>query len=133
MKSLKIEQNSNIVNVTDDHPAIIFGPNIEDMSQDGEVPAFYVSINVHNVIFHNAMLDLGASHNFMSKVIMESLGLDVTRTYKDLYSFDSSKVKCLGLIKDLAVSLNQTPSKSMVMDITVVDIPLMFLILLSRS
>lgn len=119
--------------LTDDHPAILFGPKIEDKHQDGEVPSFYVRLNVYDVILHNAMLDLGASHNLMSKVIMERLGIDVTRPYKDLYSFDSSRVKCLGLIKDLTVSLTQIPSKSMVMDIVVADIPPMFGMLLPRS
>jgi hypothetical protein len=54
---------------------------------------------------------------------MEKLGLDITRPYKDLYSFDSSKVKCIGLIKDLCITLAQIPAKSMVMDIVVADIP----------
>jgi hypothetical protein len=59
--------------------------------------------------------------------------LDITRPYKDLFSFDSRKVKCLGLIKDLVVSLSQIPSKNMVMDVVVVDIPPKFGMLLSRS
>ena len=45
----------------------------------------------------------------MPKEIMENLGLDITRPYKDLYSFDSKKVKCIGLIKDLVVSLQHIP------------------------
>ena len=53
---------------------------------------------------------------------MEKLGLDITNPYKDLYSFDSRKVKCIGLIKDLCITLAQIPSKSMVMDIVVADI-----------
>jgi hypothetical protein len=54
---------------------------------------------------HNAMLYLGASHNLMPKVVVDQLGLDITRPYKDLFSFDSRKVKCLGLIKDMVVFL----------------------------
>ena len=69
----------------------------------------------------------------MPKVIMEILGLEVTRPYKDLYSFDSSKVKCLGLIKDLCVNLAQIPAKNLVMDIFVADIPPKYGMLLSRS
>ena len=52
---------------------------------------------------------------------MESLGLDITRPYKDLYSFDSRNVKCLGLIKDLCVNLSQIPAKNLVMDVVVAD------------
>jgi hypothetical protein len=48
-----------------------------------------------------------------------------------MYSFDSKKVKCLGLIKDMVVSWAQLPMKSVVMDIVVVEIPLKFGMLLS--
>ena len=79
------------------------------------------------------MHDSGASHNLMPKAIMESLGLEITSPYKDLYSFDWSKVKCLGLIKDLCVNLAQIPTKFLVMDIFVVDVPPKYGMLLSRS
>ena len=79
------------------------------------------------------MLDSGASHNLMPKGIMETLNLDITRIYKDLFSFDSSKVKCLGLIKDLCVTLVQYPRTHIVMDIVVADIPPKYGILLSCS
>ena len=79
------------------------------------------------------MLDSGAFHNFMPKAIMERLNLDITRSYKDLFSFDSSQVKCLGLIKDLCVTLVQCPAKSIVMDIVVANIPPKYGMLLSHS
>jgi hypothetical protein len=88
---------------------------------------------MHDMTLHNAMLDSGASHNLMPKVVMDQLGLDITRPYKDLFSFDSRKVKFLCLIKDLVVSLSQIPTKNMVMDVVVADIPLTFGMLLSRS
>ena len=103
-------------------------PNDED-----EVPPFYVTLKIHDQNLHNSMFDLGASHNLMPKEIMDALGLDITRQYKDLYSFDSRRVKCLGLIKDLVISLHQIPEKSIVMDIVVVDVPAKFGMLLSRS
>jgi hypothetical protein len=82
---------------------------------------------------HNAMLDSGASHNLMPKVAIDQLVLDITRPYKDLFSFDSRKVKCLGIIKDLEVSLAQIPANKMVMDVVVENIPPKFGMLLSRS
>ena len=85
------------------------------------------------MVVHNAMLDSGASHNLMPKWVVESLGLEVTRTYKDLYSFDSRKVKCLRLIKDIVASLTELPSKTVVMDVVVADIPPKFDVLMSRS
>jgi hypothetical protein len=79
------------------------------------------------------MRDSGASHNLMPKAVMEKLGLEVTRPYKDLRSFDSSKVRCVGLIKDLCITLVQIPAKSMVMDVVVANIPLKNGMLLSQS
>jgi hypothetical protein len=79
------------------------GPHIED-GYDAS-PPFYISMNVHDKILHNCLMDSGASHNVMPKVFMEELGLDITKPYQDMYSFDSKKVKCPGLIKDMVVSL----------------------------
>jgi FtsZ-interacting cell division protein YlmF len=106
---------------------------VEGKFQGGSVPPFYVSLNIHDKILHNAMLDSGASHNLMPKVVMERLGLEITRPYKYLYSFDSNRVKCLGLIKDICVNIEKIPSKSLVMDIIVADIPPKYGMLLSRS
>ena len=85
------------------------------------------------MFLHNAMFDSGASHNLMPKIVMDNLGIDITRPYKDLYSFDSREVKCLGLIKDLVVSLHQIPEKILVMDVVMDDVPPKFGMLLSRS
>lgn len=132
-KMLKVDQMSYIVNVVDDEPTILFGPILEGSLEDIEVPPFYLSLKLHEFILHNSMLDSGASHNLMPKAIMEKLGLDITRPYHDLYSFDLERVKCLGLIKYLVVSLNQIPSKNLLMDVVVADIPSGFGMLLSRS
>ena len=64
---------------------------------------------------------------------MDELGLEITKNYNDLYSFDSMKVKCLGVIKDLVVTLFELPMKSVVMDIVVIDVPPKFGMLLLRS
>lgn len=65
---------TNILNLLEDHPTIYLGPRLED-EQNEEVPPFYVSLSIHDMTFHNVMLDLGASHNIMPKVIMEMMGL----------------------------------------------------------
>ena len=113
----------------------MFGPRIEerDFEGHGDVPPFYISLNIHEMILHNAMLDSRASHNLMPKAIMESLGLDITRPYLELYSFDFKKVKCLGIIKDMVLTLTQLPAKILVMDVIVADILVKFGMLLSTS
>lgn len=117
----------------DDQPELIFGPEVNGKSVDGGVPPFYVSLNIHDKVLHNVMFDSGASHNLMPKSVMEKLDLDITRPYKDLFSIDSSQVKCIGLIKDFCVSLVQYPAKTILMDVVVVDIPPKYGMLLSKS
>ncbi len=119
------------VNLQDDKPTLTIGPLVED--RDDSCPPFYISLNVHEKILHNCLLDSGASHNLMPKVVMDELGLDITKPFHELYSFDSRKVRCLGVIKDLVVNLTQLPMKSVIMDIVVADIPPKFGMLLSRS
>ena len=123
---------ADILNVQEDNPIIYLGPRLEDEHNE-EFPPFYISISVHDMTLHNAMLDSGASHNLMPKVIMERLRLEVTRPYKDLFSFDSKRFQCIGLIKDVVVGLTQILAKTIVMDIVVADIPPKFGMLLSRS
>jgi hypothetical protein len=79
------------------------------------------------------MLDSRAYRNVKPKSIMDRLGLEITRPYGDLYSFDLRKVKCIGMIKDLVVNLAQIPVKSVLMDVVVADIPPKYGMLLSIS
>jgi hypothetical protein len=125
------ESHTNVINLEDDRPTIMFGPHIKNAKYF--FAPFYITLTVHDHLLHKCMLDLGASHNLMPKVIMEKLGLEVTRPYRDLYSFDSRKVKCLGMIKDLVVNLSQIPVKSILMDVVVANVPAKYGMLLSRS
>ena len=111
-RSLQIPENRDAVNVLDDQPELIFGPEVNGKTRNKGVPPFYVSLNIHDKVLHNAMFDSGASHNLMPKSVMERLDLDITRPYKDLFSFDSIQVRCLGLIKDLYFWSNIQPKQS---------------------
>jgi hypothetical protein len=125
------ESQADVINLEDDKPNIIFGPHFEG-ARDTVAP-FYITLTVYDHLLHNCMLDFGASHNVMPKAIMDRLGLEITRPYGDLYSFDSRKVKCIGMIKDLVVNLAQIPAKSVLMDVVVADIPPKYGMVLSRS
>jgi hypothetical protein len=122
--------STDSINLQDERPVVILGPLVE-YRDDSSAP-FYTSLNIHDKVLHNYLMDSRASHNLMPKIIMEELGLEVTKAYHDLYSFDSRKVKCLGVIKDLVISLFQLPMKSVVMDIVVAYVPPKFRMLLSR-
>jgi hypothetical protein len=81
---------SDSINLQDEKPTVVLGPMVEDI--DDSSPPFYTSLNIHDKVLHNCLMDSGASHNLMPKTIMEELGLEVTRAYHDLYSFDSMRV-----------------------------------------
>lgn len=131
---LKVPSTSgeqDTVNLQDEYPTVVVGNHVEN--GDDRIPPFYVMLTIHDKLLHNCMLDLGASHNLMPKTFMEELGLEITRAYHNLYSFDSRAVQCIGFIKDLVVTLTQLPMKSVAMDIVVADIPAKYGMMLSRS
>jgi len=67
------ESHSDVINLEDDRTNITFGPHFEGFKDN--VTPFYITLNIHDQLLHNCMLDFGASHNFMPKTIMERLGL----------------------------------------------------------
>ena len=83
----KIHIDTDFVNLQDDKPIVTLGPMIEDLKDS--CPPFYISLNIHDKVLHNCLLDSGASHNLMPKAMMDELGLSITKPYHDLFSFDS--------------------------------------------
>jgi hypothetical protein len=85
MKALTVgsTNHSYTLNLIDDQPEILFRPEVDGRDDNGDVAPFYIILNIHDLIFHNAMLDLGAFESLMPKAMMEKLGLEVTRPYKD--------------------------------------------------
>ena len=74
------EAHHDILELTKDNPTIFLGSKIDIVdSEDEEVPPFYMSLNVHDMVLHNSMLDSGASHNLMPKGVVEILGLEITK------------------------------------------------------
>ena len=56
----KTENESfDILNLQDDYPTVLFGPRVEekDHDDDGEVPPFFITLNIHDMDLHNTMLD----------------------------------------------------------------------------
>jgi hypothetical protein len=105
-KMLQPEPSSNYtysVNLQNEKSVVIVRPFIED--RDVSSPPFYTSLNIHDKVFHNFLMDSGEYHNLMPKIVMDELGLEITKTYHELFSFDSRKLKCLGVIKYLVVTL----------------------------
>lgn len=120
-----------MINLQDEKHFLVSSPSLDMM--DESIPPFYVTLKVHEFLLYNFMIDSGASHNLMPKVIMGQLWLQIIRPYHVLRTFNSNKVSFLVLINDLVVTPTQILVKSIVMDIVVIDIPPKFGMLLSRS
>jgi hypothetical protein len=86
--------STDSVNLQDEKPTVILGPMVED--RDDSSPPFYTSLNIHDKVLHNCLMDSGASHNLMPKTVMEELGLEVTKSYHDLYSLIQGGCSVLG-------------------------------------
>lgn len=69
-KILNVDPLSDMINVEDDQPELIFGPALEGQYEDSEVALFYISLRLHDYVLHNTMFDLAASHNLIPKAIM---------------------------------------------------------------
>ena len=76
--------DTDFVNLQDDKPMVTLGPMIEEL--DEACPPFYISLNIHDKILHNCLLDSGASQNLMPKPVMDELGLSITKPYHDMFS-----------------------------------------------
>jgi len=72
-KSLNVIENEDSVNLFDDQPELIFGPEVNGKRMDGGIPPFYVSLNIHDKILHNAMFNFGVAYNLMPKSVMENV------------------------------------------------------------
>jgi hypothetical protein len=57
------------INLQDENPAVILGPMVEDRNDSS--PPFYTSLNIHDKVLHNCLMDSQASHNLMPKTVME--------------------------------------------------------------
>ena len=71
---------SDTVNLQEEHPKIFIGSALANKteSDSNSSPHFYITLNVHDQMIHNCLLDSGASHNLMPKAVMEALGLSIT-------------------------------------------------------
>jgi hypothetical protein len=86
---------------------------------------FFISLIVEDLFLHNCMLDSRASTNVMSLKVMECLGLKTSRLYMNICAMDSREVKVCGLIKDLQVFLATHQDIFLVMDVVVIDVPML--------
>jgi hypothetical protein len=74
----------DLINLQDDTPKIVLG-NFPD-GRNELTPPFYITLELKNLHLHHCLYDSGDSHSLIPLAIMDKLVLDITRSYKDLYS-----------------------------------------------
>jgi hypothetical protein len=112
MEVVKIpQQRENILKILDDSNTRIEGvvmnskqqQNVSLVRPRGKVPPFYITIENHDVVLHNCLVDSGETNNIMPLSVMEALGMGCTKYYEageSIYAIDSRKVPTYGEIKD---------------------------------
>jgi hypothetical protein len=101
--------------------------------QYDEHPPFFMTLIMNKKSLNNCMLDSGASANMMSLKVMQQLGLEVTRPYRNVCGFESRAIPTHGVIQNVEVCLKEYPEKVVHIDIVVVDVPDVWGMLLSRK
>lgn len=98
-----------------------------------QVDPFYTTLLINNKLVKNGMIDSGAAINIMPMAIMKELGLWVNTTYGKCYAMDNMSVPVVRVIWDVELKLAAYPEEKYITDITMVDNPPYYGMLLSRK
>lgn len=79
------------------------------------------------------MIDSGAAINVMLVGVMKKLGMSVDTNFGKCYAMDNCSILVVGVMKDVEFKLVACPEASYKTDITLVDVPLNYGMLLSRQ
>lgn len=71
IQSSSVDAEGDVISLQDQKPSVVFGPSSDII--DEIVPPLYVTMKSHYYLLYNCMMDSGASHNLMPKVIMDQL------------------------------------------------------------
>ncbi|KAH9310893.1 hypothetical protein KI387_025928, partial [Taxus chinensis] len=111
-------------------------PESNHGAQQGKMlkpPPFYVSLIIGDKLVHNCMIDSGASSSVMPKQIADQLGLQYEITTKGVVQLDGTAVATVGVIKNLSLTLHACPNVVVLQDVSVIDLPPLFALCLSRD
>jgi hypothetical protein len=95
--------------------------------------SFFISLVLTKWIFHNYMLDSGASTNLMTLKVAKRMGLTLLRPYRNICALDSHEIQAVGLITDLEIHLAVNPDVFVNMDVFVKDVSIAKGMLASRK
>jgi hypothetical protein len=145
MEVIKIpQQRENLLKIFDDSDTRMEVAVINSKQQQNyssakpkpKVPPFYITIENHEVVLHNCLIDSGATNNIMPLSVMQALRMECTRHYEtgeSIYAIDSRKVPAYGEIKYFCAWISATPHITIVFTIVVVDLPPTYGVVLGRD
>jgi hypothetical protein len=113
-------------------PQIILYTRMYD-KKNSEHPPLFITLLIKDLLFHNCMFDLGAYNNVTPLKVMKQLGLEITRSYRNICGIDSRAILMHGIIQDLELSLVEYHDISISMDIVVIDVRDSWGMLISRE
>jgi hypothetical protein len=111
MEVVKIpQQRENILNILDEPSTRIEAvvtnsrqhQKISSVKPRGKVSSFYITIENHDVVLHNCLVDSGETNNIMTLSVMEATRMGCTKYYEtgeSIYAIDSRKVPTYSEIK----------------------------------
>jgi hypothetical protein len=101
--------------------------------QYGENHPFFMTLIMKNKSLNNCMLDTGVGANIMPSKFMQQLGLKVTRPYNNVCGFESKAIPTHGVVENVEICLKECLDKVIHIGIMIVDIPDVWVMLLSRN
>jgi len=96
-----LDETSHIIEVVASNPKQ--HQNISTVRPKGKVPPFYIIIENHDVVLHNCLVDTRSANNIMPLLVMEALGMSLTKYYEigeSIYAIVLRKFPAYGEIKD---------------------------------
>jgi hypothetical protein len=139
------QQRENIINILDEPTTRIeaivtnskLQKNISAAKPRGKVPPFYITIENHDVVLHNCLVDTRATNNIGPLSVIESLGMGCTNYYEtgeSIYAIDSRKVPSYGEIKYFGVWITTAPHITFFFTmIILVDLPPAYGVVMGRD
>lgn len=130
---IKAKRNciNNVKQEAKKKPEVYLGDTLT--KNPSQVDPFYTTLLINNKLVKNGMIDSGAVINIMPMAIMKELGLWVNTTYGKCYTMDNISVPMVRVIWDVELKLAAYLEEKYITDITMVDNPPYYGMLLSRK
>lgn len=114
----------------EDPPVVYLGTSVTKTLT--QVDPFYLTLLINEKMLKTCMIDSGAAINIMLEDVMKELRMHVDTPYNKCYAMDNRSVLVVGIMKDIEFIFSACPNTAYKTDITVVQVPANYGMLLSR-